>query len=838
MGFFFTSDSKRMSKSEHYIAEIILPLPVKGTFQYIISSKNKELAQIGSRAIVQFGRKKIYTGIISSIVQSTKPHPKLKEVLEIPDDEPIINSFQLKLIEWMHKYYMCYPGEVLRAAMPSGLKINSESRIELIDKSWENGSAELSDMEYNLLKYLSDKEQMTVAEVAALLDIINPSPLLKKLAEAELIAFYEQVVDRYRPKKIRKVRLKEAYNESDILESLFEELKARQKQIDVLMLYLKETGILEKPSNNTAGVSNAELVKQGAGQSSINTLVKNGYMEFFEQRISRFPDVEHEKRVFSLSKNQSKAFDEIKKEWESKNIVLLKGITGSGKTEIYIELIREAIEKGQQCLYLLPEIALTTHIVERLKKVFGNDIGVYHSRFSDNERVEIWENLNKKKYKLIVGVRSSLFLPFENLGLIIIDEEHDPSFKQHDPAPRYHARESAIMLAQMHKAKVLLGSATPALESNFLCEKGKWGKVELNERYHKDSSLPKVIFQNFREAKIKGLSKSIFTKQSLDALQKTLNDKKQAIVFQNRRGYSPYLQCMQCGYIPMCHQCDVSLVLHQYSRQLRCHYCGFYEEPPNRCPRCNHSHFQTMGTGTEKVEEELQIQFPDAGIQRMDLDTTRGKYAHQSILEAFDSGRVDFLVGTQMVTKGLDFSNVELVLVIGIDRLLFFPDFRATERTFQTITQVSGRAGRKSNHGKVLIQSNMPEHELFSYIHKNDYNGFYTWELAERQGFFYPPFSRMIKLTLKSREPGELEYDARNLGEMLRKKLGSHRVLGPEEPPVARIRNLYIREIFVKYEREGIQPSAIKSIIEEELKDFDKKKKAPNLRIIIDVDPV
>ncbi|MEQ8517429.1 MAG: primosomal protein N' [Cytophagales bacterium] len=827
-----------MSNAEHYIAEIILPLPVKGTFQYIISSKDIDIAQIGSRAIVQFGRKKIYTGIISAIFQSARPHSKLKEVLEIPDDEPIVNSFQLKLIEWMHKYYMCYPGEVLRAALPSGLKINSESRIELIDKNWENRSAELSDPEYNLLKYLSDKEQMSVAEVSALLDKINPGRFLKKLADEAFIAFFEEVVDRYRPKKIRKVRMKEDYNNSEIIEGLFEELSAREKQIDVLMLYLKESGILENPSNNSSGVPNVELVKQGASQSSINTLVKNGYLEFFDQRVSRFPEVKYEERVFNLSKNQSKALKEIKKEWETKGIVLLKGITGSGKTEIYIELIREAIEKGKQCLYLLPEIALTTHIVERLKKVFGNDIGVYHSRFSDNERVEIWENLNKEKYNLIVGVRSSLFLPFENLGLIIIDEEHDSSFKQHDPAPRYHARESAIILAQMHKAKVLLGSATPAMESNYLCEIGKWGKVELNERYHKDSSLPRVIFQNFREAKIKGLTKSIFTKQSLDALQKTLDDKKQAIVFQNRRGYSPYLQCMQCGYIPMCHQCDVSLVLHQYSRQLRCHYCGFYEEPPTRCPRCNHSHFQTMGTGTEKVEEELQVFFPDAGIQRMDLDTTRGKYAHQNILEAFDSGRIDFLVGTQMVTKGLDFDNVELVLVIGVDRLLFFPDFRATERTFQTITQVSGRAGRKSNQGKVMLQTNMPDHELFSFIHKNDYDGFYKWELAERNRFFYPPISRIIRLTLKSRDPGELENDSRLLAGMLIKELGSKRVLGPEEPPVARIRNLYIREIFIKYEREGIQPSAIKKLIEEQVKLYEKKKTAPNLRVIIDVDPV
>ncbi len=827
-----------LANSEYYIAEIILPLAVKGSYQYIIADNDIAHAKIGSRAIVQFGKKKIYTGIICAIIQEANPHPKLKYILEIPDDEPIVNGMQLKFIEWMRNYYMCYSGEVLRAALPSGLKLNSESRIELIDKNWDSRSSELTDDEFNLLKMLSEKEQLNVAEVSALTGKMNPGRFLKKLADEEFIAFFEEVVDRYRPKKIRKVRIAEDYNNPEVMEELFEELSSREKQIDVLMLYLKQTGILEKPSNNKNGASNADLIKEGASQSSINTLVKNGYMEFFDQRISRFPEIENEGRQFELSENQKKAFNQIKKEWKDKNVVLLKGITGSGKTEIYIELIREAIEEGRQCLYLLPEIALTTHIVERLKKVFGNDIGVYHSRFSDNERVEIWENLIKKKYKLVVGVRSSLFLPFENLGLVIVDEEHDASFKQHDPAPRYHARESAIMLAQMHVGKVLLGSATPAIESNYLCEEGKWGKVELKQRFHKDSALPKITFQNFREAKIKGLTKSIFTKQSIDALQQTLDDNKQAIIFQNRRGYSPYLQCMQCGYIPMCHQCDVSLVLHQYTRQLRCHYCGFYEEPPTRCPRCNHSHFITMGTGTEKVEEEIQLLFPDAGVQRMDLDTTRGKYAHQNILEAFDSGRIDFLVGTQMVTKGLDFDNVELVLVIGVDRLLFFPDFRATERTFQTITQVSGRAGRKSDQGRVMLQTNMPEHELFGFVHKNDYDGFYNWELAERNRFFYPPFSRIIKLTLKSRDVRELESDAKVLGGMLRTELGSKRVLGPEEPPVARIRNLYIRELFLKYEREGIQPSAFKAKVDEVLSAFDKKKNAPSLRLIIDVDPV
>ncbi len=444
----------------------------------------------------------------------------------------------------------------------------------------------------------------------------------------------------------------------------------------------------------------------------------------------------------------------------------------------------------------------------------------------------------KKKYSLLVGVRSSSFLPFENLGLVIIDEEHDSSFKQHDPAPRYHARESAIMLASMHGAKVLLGTATPSIESYFLTEKGKWAYVALNKRFHPDAVLPKLEIQNFMEAQKKGLTQSIFTRSAIEALQKTLDDKKQAIIFQNRRGYSPYLQCQVCSYVPMCHQCDVSLVLHQYDRQLRCHYCGFYEEPPNRCPQCNSSNFKTMGTGTEKVEEELGLLFPDARIRRMDLDTTRGKYAHQSILDAFDKQEVDFLVGTQMVTKGLDFGSVELVLVIGVDKLLYFPDFRSTERSFQIITQVSGRSGRTSKDGKVLILSNRPDHHIFSFILKNDYLGFYNWEIEERKKFEYPPFTRIIRLIIKGKNVNDLERETQELTQTIIRVFGKKRVLGPSKPPVSRIRNLNILEIFLKLERDKLNPAAVKNKLAEIINTFEKNVKVSNLRIIVDVDPV
>lgn len=827
-----------MSSPLFHIAEVLLPLPVKGTFQYLIPGENVNQAAIGKRVTVQFGRKKIYTGIITGLIESNENPGKLKSVLEIIDEEAIVTGSQLRLFDWMAKYYMCHTGEVLRAALPSGLKLSSESRIELIDRNWKERSEELKDEEHHLLQFLDSKEHLSIGEAANILGKVNPRPQLKKLADAEFIAFFEEVVDRFRPKKVRKLRLTEAFNEPERIEILFAEIEKREKQLEALMLYLKEVPVLEHPERNTAGIVNADFIKMGASQSSLNTLVKNGVFEYFEERISRFPGTDSGDRIFELSGAQHSALRQIEEQWQAKDVVLLHGMTGSGKTEIYIRLIEKVIAEGKQCLYLLPEIALTTHIVERLRKSFGDEIGVFHSKFSDNERVEIWENMLKGSYKLVVGVRSSLFLPFSKLGLVIVDEEHDHSFKQHDPAPRYHARETSIILAGIFGGKVLLGSATPALESYYLSEMGKWGRVDLHKRFHQDAVLPKLELQDELEASRKGLMQSIFTKNSIEAIEKTLEDKNQAIIFQNRRGYSPYLMCRRCGYIPMCHQCDVSLTLHQYDRQLRCHYCGFYEEPPSRCPRCNHTRFQTMGTGTEKIEEVAELFFPGANIRRMDLDTTRGKYAHQSILEAFDKQNIDILVGTQMVTKGLDFDHVELVLVLGVDKLLFFPDFRSNERTFQLITQVSGRAGRKSRHGRVLVQTNNSDHPIFTFISDNNYRGFYDWELGERQRYHYPPYMRMIKISLRSRDENALAQDSGQLAALLLGHFGKSRVLGPEKPPVAFIRKQHIREFFLKFERDNISPSAFKDKLNEILENFETETEAPNLRVIVDVDPV
>lgn len=826
-----------MIEHKYHIAEVAVPLAVKGTFQYLIPEEYHDIAVPGQRVIVQFGKKRIYTAIILEIVKADASYRGLKRILEFPDDHPIINSKQVQFFKWMADYYMAHIGEVIRAALPSGLKLNSESRLELIDKNWEDKLPELSDHAFEVLKVLNEKGHLNIAEVSSITALANPSRILKELAGHEIIAFYEQVIDKYRPKTIKKIRLLDEYNEEKVLEDLFSVLEKKEKQLEALMIYIREVRVLESPANNESGIANKTLIEKGASQSSISTLIKNGIFELYEEKQSRFPLRPEMDYTIELSKIQINAAKEIEEHWENEKVVLLKGITGSGKTEIYIEHIKRQLDKGKQCLLLLPEIALTTQIVERLQAVFSNELGVYHSRFSDNERVEIWENLNSGKYRVIIGVRSALFLPFSNLGLIVVDEEHDSSYKQKDPAPRYNARESAIILARLHNARVLLGSATPSMESFYLANSGKWALVELNQRFHEKAKLPQIQLVNFLDAQKKGQVKSIFTSSTVDTIRDHLEVGKQVIVFQNRRGYAPYLQCMNCGYIPMCHQCDVSLTLHQYLNQLRCHYCGFYEEPPKKCPRCQSAKFNMIGSGTEKIEEELRLLLPETAIQRMDLDTTRGKYAHQKILEDFKNQRIEILVGTQMLSKGLDFDNVELVVVVGADRMMFFPDFRSNERAFQTITQVSGRAGRKTGEGLVIIESNDPSHFVYDFIRHNDYLGFYNKEIQDREKFKYPPFFRMAKIITKSKDERLLEFESNKIGAALKEVFGNSRILGPDKPPVSRIRNFYIMEIWMKFERDQISTSAYRARIREVLDAYEKQSDNSAIRINIDIDP-
>lgn len=622
------------------------------------------------------------------------------------------------------------------------------------------------------------------------------------------------------------------------LEALFEELEKQPKQLDILLKYLQEVPIFQNPSANKHGVEKQLFNDKTFSASSYQTLVRNRIFEEFSQTVSRFSEYDFQVNTnIVLSPEQEKARDEILKQFESFNIVLFHGITGSGKTEIYIDVINRVLDSGAQVLYLLPEIALTTQIVGRLKKIFGDRLGVYHSRFSDNERVEIWRGILEKRYSFIVGVRSSVFLPFDNLGLIIVDEEHETSYKQFDPAPRYHARDTAMMLARMHHARVLLGSATPSMESYYLAKKQQYGFVELLNRYGQ-AELPDMCFVNIREEKSRKAMKGDFSSAMIEKLEGALAKKEQAIIFQNRRGYAPHITCDDCAWIPKCEHCDVSLTYHMYKNELRCHYCGYLRKLPTSCPACGSTRIRMVGFGTEKLEEDLKLLVPASKVKRMDLDTTRSKYSYQNLLQEFENGDIDILVGTQMVSKGLDFDAVSLVGIIDVDRMIHYPDFRSFERSFQLITQVGGRAGRRDKTGTVVVQTANPNQKVLRLIGANDYKGFFEQEISEREKFGYPPFVRLVRILLKHEDKKILDEAAFSLRLILKEDIGSKKVLGPEEPLIAKIRNLYLLQIYIKIQRDpAISLKKIKNLIAEAAFAIGQKKEYKKLQIVFDVDP-
>jgi len=605
----------------------------------------------------------------------------------------------------------------------------------------------------------------------------------------------------------------------------------------VLLKYLQEVPVFSHPELNHQGLLKSKLLDGEISESSISTLIKNKILEEFEVIVPRFgfPENTHEHPVL-LSEVQEKARNEILKGFEEHTATLLHGVTGSGKTEIYIDLIRKAMEGGSQVLYLLPEIALTTQIVQRLKKMFGSEMGVYHSKFSDNERVEVWNGVLTGKFRFVVGVRSAIFLPFDNLSLIIVDEEHDPSYKQHDPAPRYHARDVAMVIAQMHHAKVLLGSATPSVESYYQAKSGKYGWVNLQERFG-EAQLPEIIFADLSQEKKRKTNKGQFTSLLLNEIRDTLKKNEQVILFQNRRGYSPMVQCEDCNWIPKCINCSVSLTYHQYRHALICHYCGYREELPGQCPTCSSKRILTLGYGTEKLEEELTLHFPEANIQRMDLDTTRSRSGYETIIEGFESGKTNILVGTQMVTKGLDFDGVSLVGVFDTDRMMHFPDFRSYERAFQLITQVSGRAGRRATKGKVVLQTSDPHHPLFRYVIENDVQGFLHDQLLDREEHFYPPYTRLIEITFKHTDKKIAIAVADRFAQALKNQLNYLRILGPGEPMISKIRNEYLMSILVKINRNQGKLHEIKHTLNALATQLLQEKEYRNTRIVFDVDP-
>ncbi|MEM8894460.1 MAG: primosomal protein N' [Bacteroidota bacterium] len=819
-------------------ADVMLPVPLHRLFTYKVPSEIAVSIKVGCRVIVPFGKQKIQTGIIGKIHGERPEQYDPKEILELMEETPIIHQPQIDLYHWISSYYMCTLGEVINAAIPSGLKLSSESFVQLNpDYAYLDHLPELNDREYELIKQLEVSDQLSYSDIASLLGLKSIYHIIKSLSANGAILLFEQVKEKYKPKIEKWIRLNPHFLESEgLLEEIFEKLEKKPKQLDVLLKYLKEVTVLENPSLNQEGMRKAALLGEDISQSSLKTLIKNGVLNERNQQISRFEKVVNTTASADLSALQQIKHDEIKAQFEEYQVVLLHGVTGSGKTEIYIKLIEEQLTAGKQVLYVLPEIALTTQIVNRLRKVFGDRIGVYHSKYSDNERVEVWQGLLKGEIDLVIGVRSATLLPFDNLGLVIVDEEYESTFKQYDPAPRYHARDLAILFSHFSDTKILLGTATPSLETYTNVQENKYGLVEIEKRFN-ELKLPELILVDIKEQRKKRLMRNEFTSVLIEEIEQALANKEQVILFQNRRGYSPLLSCETCGHIPKCHQCSVSLTYHQYGQELRCHYCGYKEPLPQTCEACDSPKLKTIGFGTEKIEEDIKLLFPNAVIGRMDLDTTRSKYGYQNILEAFELGQIDILVGTQMVTKGLDFDRVGLVGVIDADKMIHYPDFRSHERAFQLITQVSGRAGRRSKRGKVVIQTYDPAQEVLKHILRYDFKAFYKIESSEREKYHYPPHYRLIRVIVKHKEPHVCKSAAEHYTGIIRTELGKERVLGPEEPVIARIRNQYLQIINVKIEKQGVSLKKVKSVLYNVSVTVSKIRDFKNVSIVFDVDP-
>lgn len=808
---------------------VLLPLSLPGAYTYSVPSELADSIAIGKRVEVQFGKSRIYSGVITEILDD-KPesttHPK--PLLSVIDDEPIITAHQFKLWAWIASYYHCHLGEVMNAALPANLKLSSETQLLLSPVFSDEDFKDLSDKEYMIVEALSIQEQLSVDDVRKILEQHSVYSLLRSLMERRIIYIKEDLQVKYKPRTADFISWAEPYaSQPTLIHEAFDLVSRSEKQTAALMAFIQ----LSKQQKEVK--KSIVYQKANADHGTIKAMVKKGIFRLETKQVSRIKGKDQEEGHPVLSTLQQTAFNGIKKGFENKNTCLLHGVTGSGKTEIYIQLIQEMIEQGQQALYLLPEIALTTQIIQRLEKVFGQKVVIYHSRLNNNERVEVWNAVLSGK-SVVLGPRSALFLPFKNLGLVIVDEEHDASYKQNDPAPRYQGRDTAIYLAHLFKAKTLLGTATPSVESYYNAKKGKYAIVELKERYS-GIQLPEIIIADaLQEYKQKKLQ-SIFTSTLLEEIKATIEKKEQIILFQNRRGYSPVYKCNQCDWHSACKNCDVSLTYHQYQKVLKCHYCGFQTPLSNTCPDCGSADLQLKGFGTEKIEDELKIFLPDARISRFDLETTRSKKSLAKTIADFEDGRIDILVGTQMVTKGLDFDNVSLVGVMSADQLLQFPNFRAAERAFQLMVQVSGRAGRKNKQGKVIIQTYNKAHPILKEVLENDYTSFYKREIQERQAFRYPPFNKVIHIHLKHKKPMVLNDAMRIYSINLRKILGE-RLLGPAVPYVSRIRGWYILDLMVKLNnpKEAVK---IKEAIAHVGILLKKEKGFSGVRIVVDVDP-
>lgn len=811
----------------HYFVDVLLPLPLPKAFTYVVEKPEFDFLSPGYRVGVPFGKNKLYTGLVYRKHQVAPQTYDPKPIEVILDEHPVVTADQITFWEWMSDYYRCSMGSILRTALPSAFLLASETivaKVSAVEIDWDC----VSDDAFLVLEGLG-KRDLLIEDIQAIVQRKSVLPLIQDLVEKGYVETVQSLKEKYTPKYHRYLRIRPQHQGDQALAAVFDQLKRAPKQSSFLL------GLIQEQEE---WVKWATLKKRlGAESTLVKTLLEKEILE--ERFVQEDRPILREAKFIqrpSLSLAQEKALSLVKQSWEEKDVVLLEGVTSSGKTEVYFSLIEEQLAREKQVLFLLPEISLTAQMVQRLQERFGEQVTVFHSKYSIHERVEVWKNIlhHTNKARIILGARSALFMPFKNLGLIIVDEEHETSFKQFDPAPRYQARDAAIVLAHQQGCNILLGSATPSIESRFNVERKKYGHVQLLERFG-EAQLPLIETVDLKEAHKRKSMQGLFSPTLFEAMQQSLAEGKQIILFQNRRGYAPLLECHSCGHIPQCTNCDVSLTYHQYNQQLRCHYCGYHIAKPVQCVVCSSPNLDIKGTGTQQIEEQVQQYFPTVEVERMDWDSTRGKRAFEGIIERFTSGEVKILVGTQMVTKGLDFKNVGLVGVINTDPLLFFPDFRAHERAFQLLTQVAGRAGRSSTRGRVLLQTFSPEHPVLQQVIQNNYEALYAQQISERKTFDYPPFYRLIRISLKARDFQKVEQAAQWLANVLNQYLSSP-VLGPVDPVVARVRNQYIKQLMIKYP-DNTQRKQIKENLSRALKSLEAVGQFRAVKVNVDIDP-
>jgi primosomal protein N' (replication factor Y) len=823
----------------HMFAEVILPLPLATTFTYRVPTGLEQQIHVGTSVVVPFGRKKMYTAIVCGMTPRPPEGFEVKDIITVLKPYPILRHPQLKLWEWISEYYLCSIGDVMKAALPAGLKVESETFVEINPDYEETGERRLSEAEAVLLQTVDHHGRISVAELEHKTGIANTTQIVARLVSRhDALIVSEKLVERYRAKRETLVTLAFPYDDSDAMHRAFDSVQSAKKQEQMLITLVDMLNKKRHNGQETEVLRSELLTATGLSTAIVSALAAKGIISISTREVNRFQFTGVASGTMpKLTEPQMEALDRIHLGFLSRNVVLLHGVTSSGKTELYIHLINFILQKGEQVLYLVPEIALTTQLTRRLQRVFGDKVVIYHSKFSDNERVDIWEKLLRDSSPcVVIGARSSLFLPFTKLGLVIVDEEHESSYKQYDPAPRYNARDTAIVLASMHGAKTLLGSATPAVETYYKANTSRYGLVELSERYE-GAKLPEIEIVDMLDEKKRGRTTgSPLSMRLLQLTREAVGRGEQVILFHNRRGFAPVVMCKQCAYVPKCQYCDVSLTYHRRRDEMVCHYCGATYRLPSICPSCKEPSIEVFGYGTERLEDIADNAFGDAKVLRMDLDTTRNKEGYDNIISDFSAGKAQILVGTQMVTKGLDFGGVSLVGVLSADALINFPDFRSAERAFNMLEQVSGRAGRRTGNGRVVVQTTQPEHPLIARLRNHDYKGFYSEELEQRRLYNYPPFTRVINIYLKHRDLNVVNDASARYAARLHVLFGN-RVFGPEEPHVSRVQSLYIRKIMLKVEIEASM-SKVKNILRSVYEEFMVERALRSMLVYYDVDPM